>query len=336
MTFVDPVDRSILTETPAGLVSPSGRTYPPRAGGWDLRPPDQHPDIDQGAIYDGMAGEFSDFDFPHNLTLLHERELLEALPLEWGDPVLEIGGHRSGVLSWLEAHRGVKGAGVDVSAEWVAAQNRQAELRAQGTRWVLADAEALPFPDRAFKAVVAFDVLEHVGNLERALREVLRVLDEGGTLVAHLPVADIGGSFDGWQRWRDAADYAARQASVGHFHERLPTRQQMRTRLESVGFHVESVRSFNVWIQPLHDHRVLPALAKVRRAVPRPKSKATREEAASPARASAWQRFYSRSVVPLANALAWPDRLVGALGVGGSASFVARKGERARGVTAIG
>lgn len=336
MTYVDPVDRAPLTETPAGLVSPTGRVYPPRAGGWDLRPPGRAPEVDQGAIYDAMTGEFSDFDFPHNLTLLHERELLEALPLNWGDAVLELGGHRSGVLAWLEAHRGVVGAGVDVSETWVAAQNQQADLRGKGTRWVLADAEALPFPDRSFRAVVAFDVLEHVDHLDRALREVARVLVDGGTLVCHLPVGDIGGSFDGWQRWRDPADFAARQASVGHFHERLPTRRQLRTRLEAVGFQVEAVRSFNVWLQPLHDHRLLPALARLRHRLPREKAAARRAAPATPARASAWQRWYSRTVVPVARALCWPDRVGSLLGVGGSASFVARKGEVGRGVTGIG
>ena len=161
----------------------------------------------------------------------------------------------SGLLPWLERVRSVGGAGLDISPVWVAAQNAAARARNSDTAWVLGDAEHLPFADGAFSLVVSFDVFEHVSDLDRALRESCRVLRVGGRLLVHMPVRDIEGSWDGWQRWRDPADYAARQASVGHFHERLPTRKQMRTRLESSGFHVLDMRSFNVWIQPLHDHR---------------------------------------------------------------------------------
>lgn len=332
--FVDPVDHTPLTETAAGLRAASGAVYPPLAGGWDLRPGADH--AHQAAIFDALTGEFSDFEHPHNLTLVHERALLDRLELGFGDRVLEIGGHRSGVLAYLERTRGVVGVGVDVSVAWVAAQNAQAELRGRGTRWVVADAEALPLPDGAVKATVAFDVFEHVGRLDRALAEVYRVLAPGGMLVCHLPVGDIEGSFDGFQRWRDPADFAARQATVGHYHERIPSRQHMRVLLEAVGFHVEDVVSFNVWLQPLHDHRLLPALARVRHRLQRaPKRAAGVPRAAAPAepalaQASPWQRWYSRTVVPVAQALTAADRLGSLLGVGGSASFVARKGAPAR------
>ena len=123
----DPIDHSTLVSEPAGLRSAAGRLYPTRAGGWDLRPEaavtapianaahDAAHAAAQAEIYDAMTGELTDFDHPHNLTLLHQRSLLEGLPLDAGDRVLEIGGHRSGVLGWLERHRGVHGIGIDIS-----------------------------------------------------------------------------------------------------------------------------------------------------------------------------------------------------------------------------
>jgi SAM-dependent methyltransferase len=331
--LADPVDKRPLSAVHGGLAGAAGRVYPEALGGWDLRPrtggtlDDTNKSL-QADIYDQRLGAMSDFDHPHNLMLVHQKGLLEALPLERGARVLEIGGHRSGLLPWLERTRGIHGTGLDISPVWVAAQNAAARARRSDTLWVLGDAESLPFADGAFAALVAFDVFEHLTHLDRALTEAFRVLAPGGRLVVHMPVRDIGGSFDGWQRARDPADYAARQASVGHFHERMPTRAQMRTHLEGVGFHVLDLHSFNVWIQPLHDHRLLPWLGKVKNQRKDPGAGGAPQrppEAAGPPPTSRFTKLYARTIVPLAQALSAPDRLGSLLGFGGSCSFVAVK-----------
>jgi SAM-dependent methyltransferase len=53
---------------------------------------------------------------------------------------------------------------------------------------VLADAEALPLPDRAVGFLFSSDVLEHVADDRRALLEISRVLTTGGVAVLHVPV----------------------------------------------------------------------------------------------------------------------------------------------------
>lgn len=325
--FVDPVDGSELRPDGADLVAPSGRRYAAACGGWDLRPGagDANHQL-QAEIYNAKHGEFTDFRHAHNLGLVFQRALLDALPLSPGDRVLEIGGHRSGALAYLES-RGAVGVGADIAGYWVAAQNAAAAARGRGTRWVLADAERLPFGTHRFAAVVAFDVLEHVTDLAAAVAEIHRVLAPGGTLVAHMPVADIEGSLDGAQRWWNAAAYAARQASAGHFHERLPTRGAMAELLSRAGFDTVDRRSFNAWLQPLHDHKLLPILGAARRAL------AGREEApggeatadAPPAGASSFQRAYAAAVVPVLRVLAAPDWLWTARDIGGSCAFVARR-----------
>lgn len=45
----------------------------------------------------------------------------------------------------------------------------------------------LPFVDRSFDAVVASSVMEYVGDLELAFRELARVLREGGVLIFNVP-----------------------------------------------------------------------------------------------------------------------------------------------------
>jgi SAM-dependent methyltransferase len=329
--FRDPLDGSPLSVDGEELCAPGGRRYRAFGGGWDLRPGGADPNAElQAGIYDTKLGELTDFDHPHNLTLVHQRGLLDALVLAPGDPVLEIGGHRSGVLPYLERHHAVEGYGLDVSPVWVRAQNALARDRSSATRWVLGVAEALPFVDGAFAALVAFDVFEHVSDLNLTLREAARVLRPGGMLVCHLPVSDLRGSFDGWQRWRDPAGFAARQASVGHFHERLPSRLQFRTRLEGSGFDVLDLQSFNVWLQPLHDHRLMPWLGRLRhRGDPRDAAGTPSVVEALPRQgASRFQRAYARTAIPVAKALARVDAIGANLGFGGSCSFIARRSQR--------
>ena len=53
----------------------------------------------------------------------------------------------------------------------------------QRTRFTVAHAQRLPFPSESFVAVLGLGVLEYVGNLDRAVGEMTRVLRPGGTLV---------------------------------------------------------------------------------------------------------------------------------------------------------
>jgi ubiquinone/menaquinone biosynthesis C-methylase UbiE len=47
--------------------------------------------------------------------------------------------------------------------------------------------EKMPFPARTFDLVTATDILEHVLDLNAAVRELLRVLKRGGILIARTP-----------------------------------------------------------------------------------------------------------------------------------------------------
>jgi SAM-dependent methyltransferase len=52
---------------------------------------------------------------------------------------------------------------------------------------VLADEVALPFPDRSFDRVLLVHALEHAESARRAMREVWRVLADGGRLIVVVP-----------------------------------------------------------------------------------------------------------------------------------------------------
>jgi ubiquinone/menaquinone biosynthesis C-methylase UbiE len=52
---------------------------------------------------------------------------------------------------------------------------------------VNADALDLPFPDGAFDRVIVSEVLEHIWDDERALKEISRVIRPGGRVAATVP-----------------------------------------------------------------------------------------------------------------------------------------------------
>jgi SAM-dependent methyltransferase len=92
--------------------------------------------------------------------------------------VLEIG---SGLGQFAERIAG--GLGAQVTA--VDISPRMVDLaRARGIEASVADAQALPFRDGEFDAVVANWVLHHIPSLDRGLEEVGRVLTDRGRLVA--------------------------------------------------------------------------------------------------------------------------------------------------------
>lgn len=59
-------------------------------------------------------------------------------------------------------------------------------------RIVCAKGESLPFPDRHFDLVTTYQTLEHVQDVNKCLREMLRVLKDGGILYLRAP------DYDSW------------------------------------------------------------------------------------------------------------------------------------------
>jgi ubiquinone/menaquinone biosynthesis C-methylase UbiE len=71
----------------------------------------------------------------------------------------------------------------DLSPGMVGVATRNAEHLGFEVEGRVADAETLPYPDDTFDLVVGHAVLHHIPDLDRSLREVLRVLKPGGRFV---------------------------------------------------------------------------------------------------------------------------------------------------------
>jgi ubiquinone/menaquinone biosynthesis C-methylase UbiE len=186
----------------------------------------------------------------------------DALP---GKDVLDVG-IGSGIATQLFAEAGASVTGVDLT-EWAVETTRR-RLAAFGYEADVrpADAEQLPFDDESFDLVFSWGVIHHSSDMDRALRELVRVARPGGQVVLmvyhrrslffvvyrafkrFLPLARrLGLHFEG-ARAGETEGLIAR-----HF-----TRDELRQKLEAAGL-------ADVWIQPYgQDAELLPLPRRLR------------------------------------------------------------------------
>lgn len=102
--------------------------------------------------------------------------------------LLEIG-YGSGLLIPTLARISDELHGADLEPEPPGLRATLAKMGAKPRALVQADIQKLPYPDDHFDGVVAFSILEHLkrDQLERALREVARVLQPGGSFLVGCP-----------------------------------------------------------------------------------------------------------------------------------------------------
>ncbi len=158
---------------------------------------------------------------------------LRRAGLRSGHSVLDIGCGSGRHTAEAYSHEGVTAVGADRNRDdLTAARDRLAFHDGIGAHgggaWHLsaADALALPFRAHFFDVVICSEVLEHIPDHQNAMREIVRVLKPGGTLVVSVPRR-----FPEKICW--ARSKAYHQANQGHV--RIYRTKPLRTMLENCG-----------------------------------------------------------------------------------------------------
>ncbi|MEE8537653.1 MAG: class I SAM-dependent methyltransferase [Acidobacteriota bacterium] len=127
---------------------------------------------------------------PEYFRRLHEKALGEwRKPPPALDQIPDRGrlldvGSGAGMLCVLAAVRGVEAIGLDISLEGARAGRDLARRRgAVSCRFVVGNANLLPFRDGAFDVVTHYTTLEHLDDPGASLEEVRRILMSGGRLL---------------------------------------------------------------------------------------------------------------------------------------------------------
>jgi 2-polyprenyl-6-hydroxyphenyl methylase/3-demethylubiquinone-9 3-methyltransferase len=133
--------------------------------------------------YDDLASQWWNENSPFK-DLLHLNEprfrFFESCFSEWqGKSVLDLG-CGGGFVSEELARRGACVVGVDPASALVEVAKNHARESKLEIDYRVGTGEAIPAADASFDVVVCVDVLEHVADLDKVLKEVHRVLKPGG------------------------------------------------------------------------------------------------------------------------------------------------------------
>lgn len=151
-----------------------------------------------GAEADEIREFFDDMSFGRNEVIdlnpviryeqeLRARSVFTLLAINPGERVLDIGCANARDIVEL-VRIGALVTGVDISESMVDAAKKQLEqVGIDGVTLRVGDAACLNFPDASFDKVLCSEVIEHIPDASRALREMRRVLKPGGSLVLSTP-----------------------------------------------------------------------------------------------------------------------------------------------------
>ena len=169
--------------------------------------------------------------------------LLHEASLDSSGVMLDVGCGSGQTAVWFAAgYPGWRVTGLDVASEGLAA------AQARGVDVTQASALALPYPDQSIDAIVTLDVVQHLplnGGDETALREMRRVLRDGGTLLLRT-------NAQAFPRTPDDPAF--------DFHRYEPG--ELRTKLERSGFSVRRLSRINALLGLAEIPRELRAARK--------------------------------------------------------------------------
>ena len=228
---------------------------------WDAQPCGT---ADVAAARTGTADGFNALDH-RRYTLEPCIDAFAAFDRHAGRRVLEIGcGAGADLMRFAQA--GARVTGVDLSPVSLDLGRRRFEIFGLSADLRVADAEHLPFPDASFDLVYSWGVLHHTPQTARAVAEVARVLDPGGSARVMLYHRRSIFALQAWTRhallrgrpWDSVSDVLAAHVESPGTH--AYTARGAKDLFFSAGFAAVHVRPvLTVWDARVGRRRFLPA-----------------------------------------------------------------------------
>jgi ubiquinone/menaquinone biosynthesis C-methylase UbiE len=174
------------------------------------------------------------YDQFHTRGLEATREIADALEVEPGHHLLDIGAGIGGPARYMHSRFGCSVTGIDLTAEFCdVARHLTGRLGfGEAVRFEHGDALAMPFADASFDGAYSMNVSMNIADKDAFYREVRRVLKPGGWLMLSEIARGTGPEVDYPVPWA-----ASREASF------LATPEETRQGLETAGFAILRFRT---------------------------------------------------------------------------------------------
>lgn len=144
----------------------------------------------QKEIFDRLFENYRHKKYLTGWKRAYSKRIFKDLSVKKGS-FLDIG-TGSGFMVIEAAKRGMKATGLDISKEAIVLCRELARRELQkkesvGAKFVVGDAENLPFDESQFDRVVSIALLEHLENDKKAIKEIARVTKKDGIISICVP-----------------------------------------------------------------------------------------------------------------------------------------------------
>lgn len=193
------------------------------------------------------------------------RRIIEELNPKQNEKIIDLGcgtGYYLFLLSCLPVKLRLTGFDNDARAQ---AEARDF-LSNKNIRFVIGDLHKMPFHDNSFDKAVLSEVLEHVEDDDRVLKEISRILKPGGSLTVSVPSQNYPFFWDP-VNWT-LQHFFNTHIKLGFFsgfwsgHLRLYRLDELRKKIENAGFKLEIIEELTYWCLPFN-HYLVNAVARL-------------------------------------------------------------------------
>lgn len=187
------------------------------------------------------------------------RRVIEQLELKKGDKILDLGcgnGYFSYLLSKLPIRLNITGIDNHVNA----IEDAKMFVGERNAKFIIGNAERLPFAKNSFDKIVMSEIIEHVRDDVKVLKEASRVLKPGGILLLTTPNKSYPFLWDpiNWflEHFLNSHIKSGFFAGIWNEHLRMYKPGEIKDKLGKSGFRVDSVELLTLWCLPFNHYLV--------------------------------------------------------------------------------
>src|SRR4030042_6405078 len=189
------------------------------------------------------------------------RRIIEEIDPRQGDRILEIG-CGDGFYLHLLSNLGINNleiVGCDIDSNALASARKN--LKGKNIRLIKNDLmKGLPFKNNFFDKIIMSEVLEHLPDDLKGLREAKRVLKRGGKLVVSVPNHNYPFLWDpvNWiiENFFGTHIKKGFWAGIWNQHLRLYKPKEIKIIIEKAGFEIKNIESLTFWCLPFNHNLI--------------------------------------------------------------------------------